>query len=75
VYRSPIVTELVPMKAFFQAEDYHQDYYGGKPVATTRRRKTATSKAKKAQAKVSKPSAATSESPRDQAETSPSPRP
>ena len=34
VYRSPIVTELVPMRAFFQAEDYHQDYYGGKPRAS-----------------------------------------
>jgi peptide-methionine (S)-S-oxide reductase len=29
-YRAPIVTQLFPMKDFFQAEDYHQNYYGGK---------------------------------------------
>ena len=34
VYRSPIVTQLVPMRAFYRAEDYHQDYYGGKPRAS-----------------------------------------
>jgi peptide-methionine (S)-S-oxide reductase len=73
-YRSPIVTELVPMRAFFQAEDYHQDYYGGKPQAVTRRRKTTTAKAKKTQAKISKPAAPTTESPRDQAESTPSPK-
>jgi peptide-methionine (S)-S-oxide reductase len=75
VYRSPIVTELVPMRAFFQAEDYHQDYYGGKPRATTRRRKTTTAKAKKTQSKVSKPAVASTDSPRDQTETAPSPQP
>ena len=26
VYDSPIVTELAPLKKFYQAEDYHQDY-------------------------------------------------
>jgi peptide-methionine (S)-S-oxide reductase len=26
VYGSPIVTELAPLKKFYQAEDYHQDY-------------------------------------------------
>jgi len=26
VFSSPIVTEIVPFKAFFRAEDYHQDY-------------------------------------------------
>lgn len=26
VYAAPIVTEVVPFKAFYQAEDYHQDY-------------------------------------------------
>lgn len=26
-YRAPIVTEIVPFKAFWKAEDYHQDYY------------------------------------------------
>jgi peptide-methionine (S)-S-oxide reductase len=72
--RSRIVTELVPMRAFFQAEDYHQDYYGGKPRAITRRRKTTTAKTKKTQAKLSTPAAATPESPRDQAESSPSPK-
>ncbi|MDA4119664.1 MAG: peptide-methionine (S)-S-oxide reductase MsrA [Thaumarchaeota archaeon] len=27
VFRDPIVTEVVPLKAFFPAEDYHRDYY------------------------------------------------
>jgi len=26
-FRSPIVTEIVPLKKFFKAEDYHQDYF------------------------------------------------
>ena len=26
-FRNPIVTEVVPLKAFFPAEDYHRDYY------------------------------------------------
>lgn len=43
VYRSPIVTQLVPMRAFYRAEEYHQNYYGGKPRASTRRRKTTVS--------------------------------
>ncbi len=68
VYRSPIVTELVPMRAFYQAEDYHQDYYGGKPRASTRRRKTSTSKTKKTtQAKLSKATTARTESARSRA--------
>ena len=29
-FRAPIVTQLMPMKAFYRAEDYHQNYYGGK---------------------------------------------
>jgi peptide-methionine (S)-S-oxide reductase len=74
-YRSPIVTQLVPMKSFFQAEDYHQDYYGGKPRATTRRRKTTTAKAKKTQAKASIPAPTTTESSGNQAESVPSPQP
>ena len=27
VYRSPIVTEVSPLKAFYPAEDYHREYY------------------------------------------------
>jgi len=26
-YESPVVTELSPLKIFYEAEDYHQDYY------------------------------------------------
>jgi peptide-methionine (S)-S-oxide reductase len=50
VFRSPIVTEIAPLRAFYRAEDYHQDYYGGKPRAASRRRSSA-SKAKKSNAK------------------------
>jgi len=32
VYRSPIVTELSPLKAFYPAEDYHQDYAAKNPT-------------------------------------------
>jgi peptide-methionine (S)-S-oxide reductase len=52
VFRKPIVTELVPLKAFYRAEDYHQDYYGGKPRAATRRHKASVSKTKKTQSKA-----------------------
>ena len=76
VYRSPIVTELVPMRAFYQAEDYHQDYYGGKPRASTRRRKTSTSKTKKTtQAKLSKATTARTESARSRAAPAPNAKP
>ncbi len=37
-YRAPIVTLLLPMKAFYRAEEYHQNYYGGKPDTTAARR-------------------------------------
>jgi peptide-methionine (S)-S-oxide reductase len=47
VFRAPIVTQLMPLRAFYQAEDYHQDYYGGKPRATARRRRTTGAKVKK----------------------------
>jgi peptide-methionine (S)-S-oxide reductase len=29
-FRAPIVTQLMPMEAFFPAEEYHQNYYGGR---------------------------------------------
>ena len=28
----PIVTEIVPLKAFYQGEDYHQDYFAKNPT-------------------------------------------
>jgi peptide-methionine (S)-S-oxide reductase len=56
VYRSPIVTQLEPLKAFYRAEDYHQDYYGGKPRAAARRRTATTAKAKKTPGKASRAS-------------------
>jgi len=46
VFRRPIVTQLIPMQAFFAAEDYHQNYYSGMRRTTTRRRRSATPKAK-----------------------------
>ena len=58
VYRYPIVTQLVPMRAFYRAEEYHQNYYGGKARAGTRRGKTSVSKVKKSQAKSTKKSPA-----------------
>ncbi len=27
VFQEPVVTEIIPFKQFFKAEDYHQDYY------------------------------------------------
>jgi len=30
-YASPIVTEIVPLKKFWPAEDYHQDYFQNNP--------------------------------------------
>jgi peptide methionine sulfoxide reductase MsrA len=27
VWKKPIVTEVVPYREFYKAEDYHQDYY------------------------------------------------
>jgi peptide-methionine (S)-S-oxide reductase len=62
-YRAPIVTQLFPMKEFFRAEDYHQNYYGGKdgrPVARPSRSRRASSKPaqKKGAAATTKASAA-----------------
>lgn len=31
-FKSPIVTEIKPMKLFYPAEDYHQDYYKKNPI-------------------------------------------
>jgi methionine-S-sulfoxide reductase len=31
VYPNPVVTEVSPLKAFYIAEDYHQDYYARNP--------------------------------------------
>ncbi|MDC6405366.1 MULTISPECIES: peptide-methionine (S)-S-oxide reductase MsrA [Maribacter] len=31
LYENPIVTELTPMAIFYEAEEYHQDYYKNNP--------------------------------------------
>lgn len=31
IFRDPIVTEIVPLKKFWPAEDYHQDYFAKNP--------------------------------------------
>ncbi len=33
VFRNPIVTEVVPLKEFYPAEDYHREYYKRNPGA------------------------------------------
>jgi peptide-methionine (S)-S-oxide reductase len=58
-YRAPIVTLLLPMKAFYRAEEYHQNYYGGKPdppVARRPRSRRPVSAAKKATTAAAKTS-------------------
>ncbi len=32
IWENPIVTELVPFRAFYKAEDYHQGYFENNPV-------------------------------------------
>ncbi|MGH7975717.1 MAG: peptide-methionine (S)-S-oxide reductase MsrA [Limisphaerales bacterium] len=32
-FKNPIVTEIVPLKKFYKAEDYHQEYYDNNPNA------------------------------------------
>lgn len=32
IYSTPIVTQIVPLKAFYAAEDYHQDYLAHHPT-------------------------------------------
>jgi len=31
LWSAPVVTEIVPFKAFYKAEDYHQEYYKANP--------------------------------------------
>ena len=31
-YDKPVVIEIVPFKSFYEAEDYHQDYYSKNPI-------------------------------------------
>ncbi len=53
-FRNAIVTQLVPLKTFYRAEDEHQDYYGGKPRTSSRRRTASSAKSKKPMSKVAK---------------------
>jgi peptide-methionine (S)-S-oxide reductase len=59
VFHAPIVTQLVPMKAFYRAEEYHQNYYGGKDgrVAVKNSRTKRVKKPTTAKALATKPAA------------------
>ncbi len=52
VFRDPIVTDLQPMRQFYRAEDEHQDYYGGKPAASSRRKRATVARSNAARAKA-----------------------
>jgi peptide-methionine (S)-S-oxide reductase len=68
-FRAPIVTQLFPMKAFYRAEEYHQNYYGGKddqPVArSSRSRRTAKAATRKRPAASAKAAAGKGSTPAD----------
>ena len=32
-WSDPIVTEIVPLRVFYKAEEYHQDYFAKNPTA------------------------------------------
>ncbi len=32
VFKTPLVTPIIPLKEFYAAEDYHQDYYKNNPI-------------------------------------------
>jgi peptide-methionine (S)-S-oxide reductase len=51
VFRAAIVTQLVPAETFYPAEEYHQNYYGGKDGRAPMKRRTKATR-KKATAKV-----------------------
>src|SRR6185312_3050 len=52
-FPGPIVTQLLPMRRFYRAEDYHQNYYGGKDAPAVR----TTSRAKRSRKPTAAPKA------------------